>query len=96
MSFQELDSKLRNMVAKLDVSGKVARMQIDLLPIIASLLEQWLTYMPDHVLRSQIGVLGDVNSVTIYVADLPELVKSGDLTVLKLLKAIFPPEGQEV
>jgi hypothetical protein len=57
MSFQELDSKLRNLVAKLDVSDEVARLQIDLLPVIASLLEQWISYMPDYVLRSQIGTI---------------------------------------
>jgi hypothetical protein len=95
MSFSEVDNEIRKLVAKLDLSGEVMRLQIDLLPVIANLLEQWLGFLPDQVLKSQIAALAAPAGEVINVAELPELVKNGNPAALKLLKALFPaPEGE--
>jgi hypothetical protein len=95
MSFQEVDAEIRKLVAKLDLEGGVMRLQVDVLPILASLLEQWLEFLPDQVLKSQIAALAAPAGEVINVAELPELVRGGNPTALKLLKALFPSPQEE-
>ena len=95
MNFQEVDGEIRKLVAKLDLGEGVMRLQVDVLPILANLLEQWIEFLPDQVLKSQIAALTAPTGEVINVAELPDLVKNGNLAALKLLKALFPaPEGE--
>jgi hypothetical protein len=87
--FYELDEKIKKKILEIEASGPIYALSPDQRIELSKMLEEWIQYLNPEDQRRRIAAISEFPGEVISVSDLPELVKYGNLTALKLLKILF-------
>jgi hypothetical protein len=87
--FHELDEKIRRKILEIEAAGPIYALSPDQRIELSKMLEEWIQYLNPEDRDRRIAAISEFPSEVINVRDLPELVKYGNPTALKLLKVLF-------
>jgi hypothetical protein len=87
--FYELDEKIKRKILEIEASGPFYALSPDQRVELSKMLEEWIQYLNPEDQNRRIAAISEFPSEVISVRDLPELVKYGNPTALKLLKVLF-------
>jgi hypothetical protein len=89
VKFHELDEKIRRKILEIEASGPIYALSPDQRVELSKMLEEWIQYLNPEDQNRRIAAISEFPGEVINVKDLPELIKYGNSTALKLLKVLF-------